>query len=252
MATTDNALQTTGSGMTSWSSLGIGFYFQCAVVVIALVGTAANGLVLYALVASKQHRKHVLIFNQNVLDFVSCVFLCAAYAARLGNVRRSATSGYWLCAMALVDGCSWGPFVGSLINLAAITVERYLKVVARKKPRTWMILSAMALAWIGGVAVAEGATVPTLSVVNGVCYPLPLWKSPAAQTAFGIWFFVSFYVVILSIFVVCYWRIVVVIRRQAGVMAAHIVAGSSTAQTIQYKRIQFKIIKTMLLVRVCI
>ena len=65
-----------GSGMmTSWSSRGVGFYFQCAVVGIAVVGTAANGLVLYAMVASRQHTKHVLIFNQNLLDFVSCLFL---------------------------------------------------------------------------------------------------------------------------------------------------------------------------------
>ena len=50
--------------MTSSSSLGIEFYFQCAVIFIGVVGTATNGLVLYALVASKQHKKHVLIVNQ--------------------------------------------------------------------------------------------------------------------------------------------------------------------------------------------
>lgn len=112
--------------MTSWSSRGVGFYFQCAVVVIGVVGTTANALVLYAMVASKQYKRHVLIFNQNALDCVSCVFLCAAHSARLdGNVYRNGTDGYWPCVIALVEGCSWGPFVGSLINLAAITVERY-------------------------------------------------------------------------------------------------------------------------------
>jgi len=49
--------RTTGSGMESWSSRGIYYYFQCAVLVMGIIGTASNGLILYALVASKQHKK---------------------------------------------------------------------------------------------------------------------------------------------------------------------------------------------------
>ena len=140
-------------------------------------------------------------------------------------------------------------FVGSLINLAGITVERYLKVVhavwKQKNLRNWMVHSAVAFAWFGGIAVAEGATVPTLNVANGVCYTLPLWKSRPAQMAYGIWFFLSFYVIILSIFVFCYGRILVIIRRQSRVMATHGAPGSSGAQTTQLNRIQLKIIKTI-------
>ena len=66
---------TTGSDITSSSSSMAGFYFECAVVFIGVVGTAANTLVLYAMVASKQHKKQVLVFNQNSLDLYSCLFL---------------------------------------------------------------------------------------------------------------------------------------------------------------------------------
>jgi len=54
--------QSTAANVVTSSSRGIEFYFQCAVVVIGVVGTAANALILYALVASKQHKKqcHVL------------------------------------------------------------------------------------------------------------------------------------------------------------------------------------------------
>lgn len=150
--------------------------------------------------------------------------------------------------IALVEGFSWGPFVGSLINLAAVTVERYLRVVypvgAKKNLRKWMIYSTAALAWFAGVAVAEGSTVPTLHVVDGrVCYPLPLWKSRSAQTAFGVWFFVSFYVVELLIFAVCYGRILTTVRRQARVMAAH---AANTAGTTELNRLQLKIIALFL------
>jgi len=47
--------------------------------------------------------------------------------------------------MLLGEGSSWGPFNGSLVNLAAITIERYLKVVhpvwAKNKRRKWMTYS---------------------------------------------------------------------------------------------------------------
>ena len=88
--------QTTGSGMTSSSSGGAGFYFQCAVAVIRFVGAAANGLILYAMVASKQHNKQLLIFSQNVLDSVSCLLLFAMNAVKHRDVDFSGARGYWL------------------------------------------------------------------------------------------------------------------------------------------------------------
>ena len=250
-ATTDLVEHTTGS--TSTSSRDAAFYFHCAVVVIGVVGTAANGLVLYAMVASNQHKKHVLIFNQNLLDLVSCLFMAITYAVRLCDIYLDGTRGYLLCLTVFSEGPGWGPFLSSLINLAAISIERYLKVVhpalAKKKLRKWTIYSAMAFAWISGTAVAAGATVPTTDVVNGVCYTLVFWKSRAAQMAFGIWYFLSFYVIILLIFVFCYWRILIAIRRQASVMAAHSAAGASTAQS-HSKQIQTNVIKTMIIVSV--
>jgi len=59
MTTTEFILHVaTGSEASSFVSRGVSVYFQFAVVVIGVVGTAANALVLYALVASKQHKKH--------------------------------------------------------------------------------------------------------------------------------------------------------------------------------------------------
>jgi len=57
----------------------------------------------------------------------------------------------------------------------------------------------------------------------------------------------AYYVIILAIFIFCYWRILVSLRRQARVMAAHSGPSSSTAQT-QSRQIQTNIIKTMILV----
>ena len=241
--------QTTGSSMTSSSSPDVGFYFQSAILVIGVVGTTVNALVLYALVVSRHHKKHVLIFNQNLLDLVSCLFLGVKYLIRLGNVYLNGTLGYWLCLTLVGEGCSWGPFVGSLINLAAISVERYLKVVhwawAKKHLHSWLIYSTAVFAWISGVAIAAGVTIHTAAVVNGVCYTLIFFKSKAAQMAYGIWYFLSFYVAVLLIFIFCYGRILVAIRRQRKLMAAHDSVGSRSAQS---NKIKTNLIKTMILV----
>jgi len=73
------------------------------------------------------------------------------------------------------------------------------------------------------------------------------FKSPAAQKVYVVWNVVSFYVIILLIFIYCYGRILAVIRRQARVMAAHGNHGSNTAQD-QSNKIQTSVIKTMILV----
>ena len=240
--------------MTSSSSRGVGFHLQYAVVFIGVVGAIANGHVLYALIASKQHKKHVLIFNQNLLDFVSCLFLVATYSFRLRNIYLDGTLGYWLCVTLWGNGLSWGPHIGSLMNLGAVNIERYLTVVhhvwAKKNLSKRMIYATVAFTWIAGIVVIAGVTIPTSDVVNGVCYTQVFWKSQAARTAYGIWQFLSLYVIILLIFIFCYGRILIAIHRQANVMAGHVAtAGSTTAQAVTDK-MQSSTIKTMMLVSI--
>jgi len=245
------AYQTTGSSMTSSSSRGAGFYFNCAVLVVGVVGVAANGLVLYAMVAAKQHKKQILIFNQNALDFVSSLFWFIKYALALSNIYLCGTSGYWLCLTLLGDTVTYAAFNGSLINLAAISIERYLKIVhnvwAKEKLRNWMIYSTVTFTWISGIICTCALHIPTTFVANGVCYSGIFQLSPTGRKAYWIWDFLSFCVTDLLIFIYCYGRILVVIRRQARVMAAHIGHGSNTAQD-QSNKIQTSIIKTMILV----
>ena len=120
---------TTGSRMTSSTQRGTEFYFQCAVIVIGVVGMAANALILYAMMMSGEHKKHVLILNQNALDFVSCLCLIVTYSVKLCNVYLSGTSGYWLCITILNEAMFWSPVLGSMLNIMVITIARYLMVV---------------------------------------------------------------------------------------------------------------------------
>ena len=253
--TTDTAGDVTQTTVAaSSSSRGMEFYFQCAVVVIGVVGTATNALILYGLVASKQHKKHVLIFHQNVLDFISSLLLIITYALKLCNFYLTGVGGYWLCQLLLNENIIWCVIVASKVNLTFVTIERYLKVVystwSKNKLRKWKMYTAMAFAWISGFVSNFPVACVSSNVVDGVCYGYAIWQSRLDQTAYGIWYFITSYLLIIVIIIFCYWRILAAIRRQARVMAGHSVAGSSTTQSQSHQSHHTKtnVIKTMILV----
>jgi len=70
----------------------------------------------------------------------------------------------------------------------------------------------------------------TTAVVDGICMQYAFFDSRAAEIANGVWNFVSLFVLILAIFIFCYWRILVVIRRQASVMSSYGSSAPSTSQ----------------------
>ena len=119
----------TGNGMQSPTSRGIAYYFEATIVFIGIVGTAANALIVYAMVESKQHRKQLMIFNQNVLDLFSSILLIATYGAKLAGIRLVGSFGYYLCLWFLSENILWCGILASKVNLMLVTVERYLKVV---------------------------------------------------------------------------------------------------------------------------
>ena len=131
-----------------------------------------------------------------------------------------------------------------------VTVERYLRVVhpvwSKTKIKKWMIYSAMAFAWIGPIIYSVARMFPTTAVRHGRCLAYFFYESEAGKLIAFYYHIFSYYVLILLIFIVCYWRILVVIRRQARVMAGHGVFGSSGAQA----QMQNNVIKTMLYVSV--
>jgi len=241
---------TTGNYIASSSSRGIAYYFESAIVFIGVIGTAANALILYAMVASKQHKKQMLIFNQNVLDLFSSILLVMTYGAKLCDITLVGSVGYWLCMWLLSENVLWCGIIGAKINLMLVTVERYVKVVHRahskKILRNSVMCSAMAFSWISGFAVSVGITLSTTDLVDGVCYAYVFWSSRWSQLAYGIFYFVFFLGVILTTFVFCYGRILVIIRRQAQVMATYSTTGSN-AQQIKANQVQFNVVKTMVL-----
>jgi len=247
--------QTKGeSSMTSSSLIGEQFYWRCAVIFIGVVGIAGNALILYALVASKQHKRHMLIVNQNALDLFSSIFLVVTYVVEIFDIPQTGALGYWLCFAFVSGNIIWWGTNGSMVNLAIITIDRYLKVVhpirSRKWLRPWVIYSAMAFAWFVGIVYNSVLVFCSTAVIDGVCYSYSFFESYAAEMVTVVFSVSFFYFVILALFIFCYWRILVAIRRQASVMANHSTSGSSAAQTHQTQshQIQTNVVKTMILV----
>jgi len=242
ITTTEETTITSGNTATSgWTSHR--FYFTLSLIAIGVIGTVGNALIIYALVASNQYKKYLLIFNQNALDFYTCVLLTITFSVRHCDVPRS----YWRCMLIVTDIFLKFGIFGSVINLVLVTVERYVKICTKKKLRRWMIYSGMAFAWIGSVVYNVANVFSTSVFVNGRCIPYAIFDSKFAKSFYFIFRFLAFYVAILITFVFCYGRILIVIRRQAQVMASHAGPQSISNQT-QSKQIQTNVIKTMIIV----
>jgi len=67
-------------------------YLYSALVVVGVVGTAHQSLILYAMVASRQHKKNLLIVNQNALDGFSGFFLSASYMMKVYHNTHAISS----------------------------------------------------------------------------------------------------------------------------------------------------------------
>ena len=234
-------------------------YFKYAVLVIGIFGTAANALLLYALFAHNAHEKkkrviNLLIINQNVLDLFSCLALTISVGIEVNNIYLEGSLGYFICTIFINGTATHIAMTGSVINLVAVTIERYLKVVhaiwSKTHLKRWMIYSAMAFVWIGGIAHSAPVSFLTSRLQNGLCHAFI--ESKESQWIFGGFNVSVLFFFPLLIFIYCYWRIVVVIRRQMRVMAGHNVEGSSqmTASQAQSKRVKWNIIKTMIIVTV--
>jgi len=192
------------------------FYFQYAIIGIGIFGTAANALVLYGLVTyhvreTKKRAVNLLLINQNLLDLSSCVLLVITYSIKVSNIYLTGALGYFLCTIFVNDSAQYCALYGSIINLMAITVERYLKVVhplwSKKYLKRWVIYVTMVFAWIGGILRSVPVAFVTTRVRDRVCLPYFVWESQEVRTTYMFWKFISFCVVPAILFVYCYGRI---------------------------------------------
>ena len=240
-------------------AITIEFYFSYAVIAIAVLGIAANGLVLYALIAhhareAKKRAINLLIIHQNLIDLSSCMLLVITYSVG-DTIYLTGALGYFLCTIFVSESATYCSLYASVINLIILTIERYMKVVhpfwSKKNIKRWMIHVAMVFAWIAGILFVVPVVFTTTLVSDGTCLNYFVWESPAARMIYGALSIFVFFLLPLIVFIYGYGRIVIVMKRQMRVMAGHMEGGSQmNASQIQSKRVKWNIIKTMIIVSV--
>jgi len=115
-----------------------------------------------------------------------------------------------------------------------------------------MIYAAMVITWVVGIVGLAPVAFVTTIVDDGICLGFFLWESPTARMAVLVFGIFGDFLIPVTLFVYCYARIVVVMKRQIRVMAAHNVEGSAqmNASQVQSRRVKWNIIKTMIIVSV--
>ena len=247
----------TDSGQLSTAVVQL--YIRYALIGIAIFGIGSNAVVLCALIVhraqeSKKRDIYLLIINQNLLDLCCCVIMLISMSVKVTTIYLTGALGYIVCAIFTNNSLLLCLLNASVINLMALTVERYLKVVhsfwSKKHLKSWMIYAAIVFSWIAGILSVFPIGMTTSFVAQGSCMGFALyWANTGLNMGVGTWSTVSFFILPMIIFIYCYGRIVVVMRKQMRVMAGHNVQSSAhNASQAQSQRVKWNIIKTMIIV----
>jgi len=236
------------------------YIINYAVIGVAIFGTAANAVVFYALIVhnARQAKKRIvnlLIINQNLLDLCCCVTIVVCLSFRVSSINLTSALGNALCSIFLNENLATCFLSATVINLIALTIERYLKVVypfwSKKHLKSWMIHASIVFSWIAGIISVGPVGYVTSFVVDGVCVIFYHFDSAEIRKGYMVWNFFSFFLLPLIVFVYCYGHIVVVMRKQMRVMAGHNVERAvQSASQAQSKRAKWNVIKTMIIVSV--
>src|SRR6218665_2478795 len=109
-----------------------------------------NGVVLNILLSKELRSKasYLLVINQVVLDFLSCLFLLPCYIIKIQTIYLAGNWGKFVCIVFYSDASVYSLQAGSITNLVLIAAERYMKIVHVVFHRTyfkwWLLFAGLA------------------------------------------------------------------------------------------------------------
>ena len=198
--------------------------FLICVLCVGVVGTLANGSVLYILGRSRDYRKpvHILILNQLALDLFSSVFLEVVYLWKIINPRLNGTLNFVFCLLIKSEDILWIGLNGSTFNLVFMTWERYLKIVFPvfhgNYYRTWINYILIALAWVSSFLMNFLGVWTTTDFSDGHCAPYSVFSSQAKAIGVVVYIVALQEVIPVITFLLCYGHIIAVIRRSRNML----------------------------------
>jgi hypothetical protein len=194
---------------------------QLLLIVICIVGIVVNVFVFVTYSASKEFCKNttnVFICSQIIIDAIASLAMATTISIRetgatncTVGIRRQILC--WLFENFSFIGATMHASTSSLIVIA---LERYFKIVHPVKHRNnfcpWMVKVGVIAPWIDGLLLVILPEWLMSDVVDGMCR-FALGEFQAGKPYF-IFIFIWHDIVPLSIFLYCYGKILIVVRRQ--------------------------------------
>jgi hypothetical protein len=123
-------------------------FFVGFVIFIGVLGTLANGFVLFILLYHRKTRgntTNVFICNQTLLDLLACFFVVVSVSMRTAGLfnYEAGVGGWLMCYLFETGTLIMVATDASVYGLVVITIERYFKICHpighRKNYRRWMM-----------------------------------------------------------------------------------------------------------------
>ena len=219
--------QNTTTNPTSQDGNSKEVVFQYCVTLVGIVGAIANAVVLMIFLTQTKKTKlstsTKFVVNQLSLDLFSCLSLIMTYGWKIANRDLNKNWNFWTCYLIGSEILLWCGVNSSVVNLVLITLERYMKIVYtsihERYYRNWMTYVLMTSSWLLGFIVQAPAGVSMNFYYDGatvICEMYTKWSSAYVGLFYGMFLTVFNYVDPMLVFIVCYWRIIIVFRKSAS------------------------------------
>ena len=202
---------------------------QLAYALIASIGIIGNAVAIFVIAqCSKMRNKfsNILILNQSSIDLATSVCLLVIKTISFSDENLSGLGDELYCRFWLTGFLLWSLIISSSYNLMVLTLERYVRFVhpffhhkflTKKK-----ILAFAGAAWWPGPILMLCFVVPTSGVIDGNCVNMNIHISHIWKKACGVMLFVMQYLLPITVFITCYIRMFMRLRKQVLPLASSI------------------------------
>ncbi|XP_071491438.1 galanin receptor 2a-like [Diadema antillarum] len=253
---TPNSVSTVPNGEVNggWSSDGDAFedqlWIRLCYGIIATLGIFGNFTVMFTVfrVRSMRTLTNMFIVSLAGADFVTSVFLIPLHLG-LKIPVPAGVGGEMLCRLLLSKFPLWTSFVASVLNLTAVTLERYFSIVHplhydaifTAKKAGVMIFTV----WVAGI-VMNSYMLYIFFNDNGVC--TISWPNTEYQTFVGVANFCVIYVIPIAVMGISYWLIMANLSASARRLKQATREGKSGPMSMELLSARKKVVKMLAIV----
>jgi 7 transmembrane receptor (rhodopsin family) len=178
-----------------------------AICAIGITGNLFSCVVIARYPPLRKRVTNYFIVNQCFADLIVAIMLALNTSLEYYLRSVSGSSLYAACYLIYSRFVYTSVFVASIWNLAALAIERYLKIVHAVRHKTAVtqtkIVGACVAVWILGFVYRGVSTLPVVSVRESVCR-VPVFRNAADKMAFGLWIFLGDFFLPMSVIGICY------------------------------------------------